>query len=57
MLSANQTALAYLVAAVCFILALRGLSGTESARKGNLSGIAGMVISIATTLSMPGVVS
>ena len=57
MLSANQTALAYLLASICFILALRGLSSPESARKGNMFGIAGMVIAIATTLALPGVVS
>jgi NAD(P) transhydrogenase subunit beta len=56
-LSANQTALAYLLASICFILALRGLSSPESARKGNMFGISGMVIAIATTLALPGVVS
>ncbi|MGB1547417.1 MAG: NAD(P)(+) transhydrogenase (Re/Si-specific) subunit beta, partial [Alphaproteobacteria bacterium] len=42
-------ALAYLVASVCFILALRGLSSPETARGGNRFGIAGMVIAVATT--------
>ena len=56
-MSANLTALAYLLASVCFILALRGLSGPESARKGNLFGVTGMVIAVATTLLLPGVVS
>ncbi|MDP8993531.1 MAG: NAD(P)(+) transhydrogenase (Re/Si-specific) subunit beta [Pseudomonadota bacterium] len=42
--------LAYLVAGVCFILALRGLSGPESSRRGNRFGMAGMVIAVATTL-------
>ncbi|MEN3971079.1 NAD(P)(+) transhydrogenase (Re/Si-specific) subunit beta [Sphingomicrobium sp. XHP0235] len=42
--------LAYLVAGVCFILALRGLSSPESARKGNMYGMAGMAIAVATTL-------
>jgi len=51
--SANLTALAYLLASVCFILALRGLSGPESARKGNLFGVTGMVIAVATTLLLP----
>jgi NAD(P) transhydrogenase subunit beta len=50
-------ALAYLVAAVCFILALRGLSSPETARMGNIYGIAGMVVAIVTTLLLPGVVS
>jgi len=49
----DYAALAYLVASVCFILALRGLSSPESSRAGNLYGIAGMVIAIVTTLSLP----
>src|SRR5258705_13673746 len=43
--------LAYLVAGVCFILALRGLSNPESSRRGNVIGMAGMVIAIVTTLA------
>ncbi|MDP6351781.1 MAG: NAD(P)(+) transhydrogenase (Re/Si-specific) subunit beta [Alphaproteobacteria bacterium] len=52
-MSANLSALAYLAAAVCFILALKGLSSPASARAGNLFGIAGMVIAVATTLLAP----
>ena len=48
---------AYLVAAVCFILALRGLSHPETARVGNRFGIVGMAIAILTTLAMPNVLS
>jgi proton-translocating NAD(P)+ transhydrogenase subunit beta len=55
--SANLSALLYLVASVCFIMALRGLSSPNTARAGNIYGIVGMVIAIATTLAMPGVVS
>jgi len=55
--SADLTGLAYLIAAVCFILALRGLSSPETARRGNATGIVGMVIAIATTLANPGVLS
>jgi proton-translocating NAD(P)+ transhydrogenase subunit beta len=51
------SALFYLVAAVCFIMALRGLSSPETARGGNLYGIAGMAIAILTTLFTPQVVS
>jgi len=51
-MSANQVALAYLVASVCFILALKGLSSPESARRGNLFGVIGMVIAVATTFSL-----
>jgi NAD/NADP transhydrogenase beta subunit len=47
-------ALAFLVAAVLFILALRGLSNQESAKRGNLFGIVGMAIAIAATLLIPG---
>ncbi|HXP31217.1 MAG TPA: NAD(P)(+) transhydrogenase (Re/Si-specific) subunit beta [Stellaceae bacterium] len=56
-MSANLSALLYLVASICFILALKGLSSPETARAGNLYGIAGMVIAVATTLATPGVVS
>ncbi|MCW9034765.1 MAG: NAD(P)(+) transhydrogenase (Re/Si-specific) subunit beta [Rhodospirillales bacterium] len=56
-MSADLTGFAYLVASVLFILALRGLSSPETARKGNLFGIAGMVIAMVTTLVGPGVVS
>ncbi|WP_142848629.1 NAD(P)(+) transhydrogenase (Re/Si-specific) subunit beta [Telmatospirillum sp. J64-1] len=45
--------LAYLVAAVCFIMALRGLSSPETARAGNTFGIIGMVLAIGTTLFQP----
>ena len=42
--------LAYLIAGVCFILALRGLSGPESSRRGNRTGMLGMAIAVVTTL-------
>src|SRR5437764_3571430 len=48
--------LAYLVAGVCFILALRGLSGPESSRRGNRTGMLGMAIAVATTLITHGAV-
>ena len=56
-MSANLSAFAYLVASICFIMALRGLSSPETARHGNLFGIVGMAIAIATTLAAPGVLS
>lgn len=43
-------ALAYLIAGVCFILALRGLSSPETARRGNRYGMIGMGIAVVTTL-------
>jgi NAD(P) transhydrogenase subunit beta len=49
----NLSALLYLVAAICFIMALKGLSSPESSRSGNLFGIVGMVIAIGTTLASP----
>ena len=43
-------ALAYLVAGVFFILALRGLSSPETSRSGNRYGMVGMAIAVITTL-------
>jgi proton-translocating NAD(P)+ transhydrogenase subunit beta len=42
--------LAYLVAAVLFILALKGLSSPKTARIGNLAGAAGAVLAVVVTL-------
>ncbi|HEU0043177.1 NAD(P)(+) transhydrogenase (Re/Si-specific) subunit beta [Sphingomonas sp.] len=42
--------LAYLVAGVLFILALRGLSHPTTSRRGNRLGMAGMAIAVGTTL-------
>jgi NAD(P) transhydrogenase subunit beta len=51
-LSGDAVELLYLLAAVCFILALKGLSSPRSARRGNLIGAAGAAIAlIATFLS------
>src|SRR6202030_2191341 len=50
-MSADLAALCYLVAGALFILALRGLSNPETSRRGNLFGMIGMVIAIATTLA------
>jgi H+-translocating NAD(P) transhydrogenase subunit beta len=44
--------LAYLIAGVCFILALRGLSSPASSQRGNRFGMIGMLIAVATTLSL-----
>ena len=51
-MSANQVALWYLVASVCFILALKGLSHPSTARRGNALGIAGMAIAVVVTLAL-----
>ncbi|MGD9740564.1 MAG: NAD(P)(+) transhydrogenase (Re/Si-specific) subunit beta [Bauldia sp.] len=49
-MSANLTALLYLVSGALFILALRGLSHPESSRRGNFLGMTGMAIAVVTTL-------
>ena len=51
----NLTAICYLISAIFFILALKGLSHPESARNGNIMGIIGMIIAIITTLNNPNV--
>ena len=48
-MSANFSAILYLISGVLFILALRGLSSPETSRQGNLFGIIGMVIAISVT--------
>ena len=53
----NLSAVLYLISSVCFIMALKGLSSPDSARQGNMFGIAGMVIAILTTVAMPEVMS
>ena len=50
MITQNAVAIAYLIAGVMFILALRGLSSPETSRRGNLAGIVGMFIAVVTTL-------
>ena len=44
MISANLSAIFYLISGVLFILALRGLSSPETSRQGNFFGILGMVL-------------
>jgi NAD(P) transhydrogenase subunit beta len=51
--AASLSNLAYLVSGVLFILALRGLSSQETARRGNLYGAVGMVIAIVVTFTNP----
>jgi len=51
-MSPNLVALAYLIASVFFILALKGLSSPVTARKGNLFGMVGMSIAVLTTLTI-----
>ncbi len=49
MISANLSAIFYLVLGVLFILALRGLSSPETSRQGNFFGILGMIIAVTVT--------
>lgn len=53
----SMTALAYLVAAVLFVLALRGLSSPETSRAGNMMGMLGMAIAVGTTILSPEITS
>ena len=48
-MSANLSAIFYLISGILFILALRGLSSPETSRQGNYFGIAGMTIAIVVT--------
>jgi len=49
MISANLSAIFYLISGILFILALRGLSSPETSRQGNYFGMAGMAIAIIVT--------
>ncbi len=53
----SATALAYLVAAVMFIIALRGLSSPETSRVGNTMGMLGMALAVGTTVFSPEITS
>ncbi len=54
-MSASLTEFAYLVAAILFILALRGLSNPVTSRRGNQFGMAGMAIAVVATLLQHGI--
>jgi len=49
MISANLSAIFYLISGILFILALRGLSSPDTSRQGNYFGIIGMIIAIIVT--------
>src|SRR5688500_10748491 len=51
-ISWNLVTLLYLVASVCFIQALKGLSSPANARQGNAFGMVGMAIAVVTTLAL-----
>jgi NAD(P) transhydrogenase subunit beta len=44
--------IAYLIAGICFILALRGLSSPASSQRGNRAGMIGMAIAVLTTVTI-----
>lgn len=50
-MTANLSAVLYLISGALFILALKGLSSPVTARRGNLLGMLGMAIAIVTTLA------
>jgi len=54
MLSLNVVTLLYLVASVCFIQALKGLSHPTTSRLGNTFGMVGMAIAVLTTAALIG---
>ncbi|MDA9748919.1 NAD(P)(+) transhydrogenase (Re/Si-specific) subunit beta [Pelagibacteraceae bacterium] len=56
-MSSNMVAIFYLISALLFIFALRGLSHPESSRIGNIFGIIGMIIAVFTTLMFKSVLS
>ena len=56
-LSMNTVTLLYLVASVCFIQALKGLSHPTSSIRGNAFGMTGMAIAVVTTLGLIGTMS
>ena len=57
MISANLSAIFYLISGILFILALRGLSSPDTSRQGNYFGIAGMIIAIVVTFLSIGNIS
>jgi NAD(P) transhydrogenase subunit beta len=52
-MSSNLVAVAYIAAAILFILSLGGLSNPETSRRGNLYGIVGMAIAVLATVFGP----
>ena len=44
--------IAYLIAGICFIVALRGLSSPATSQRGNRLGMIGMAIAVVTTLAI-----
>ncbi|MGE0312961.1 MAG: NAD(P)(+) transhydrogenase (Re/Si-specific) subunit beta [Lautropia sp.] len=51
-MSLNLVVLLYLVASICFIQALKGLSHPTTSRRGNAFGMIGMAIAVLTTVAL-----
>jgi NAD(P) transhydrogenase subunit beta len=51
-MSMNLVTMLYLIASVCFIQALKGLSHPSTARRGNAFGMTGMAVAVATTIAL-----
>lgn len=51
-ISMNLVTLLYLIASICFIQALKGLSSPSTSRKGNTFGMVGMAIATITTIAL-----
>jgi len=51
-MSMNLVTLLYLIASICFIQALKGLSHPTTSRRGNLFGMVGMALAILTTVGL-----
>ncbi len=51
-MSMNLVTLLYLIAAICFIQALKGLSHPSTARRGNAFGMTGMALAVVTTIAL-----
>ncbi len=56
-MSASFSSFLYLISAICFILALKGLSSAKTSRAGNMYGMVGMAVAILTTILSPSVAS
>lgn len=51
-MSMNLVTLLYLIASICFIQALKGLSHPTTSRCGNLFGMLGMGLAVITTIGL-----
>ena len=51
-MSMNLVTLLYLIASICFIQALKGLSHPTTSRRGNLFGMLGMTLAVLTTVGL-----